>query len=447
MLFKTWSKLCPDDQHVISCYSDDGRIVINSELNAASNIFAAGSVAKYPDHKTGHATVAGEGVLDGSKAGRIAAKNMSKNYHERQHSKVSKDLTSSNIYSKNESLPITRTDHLPTTIDGGSSNSSLSSMGIHALCVGQCDSQVLSTHGFWWTNQSRRLTRRRSNIPNADGGRPQKAVYGSGVIYYLDRAGTIRGIMIWGLPFTKSSKSEKLNTVLVERMKNIIHSNGSVTQRDHKKAIEQMRLDSSVLCPSHLSEESRVLASLAVNASSELSVQKRMPRPLHRFVPSKPINVTRMGILKKNKKIGNGGVGEDTFEHSGHDLGERSRHPSLVHYFQYDWNSSQPVPLDGLDDDGTFDVDEGSDYAHVPVNRKSVDFAARPPKEEPLWMRKDEAMKAKSMNDRLAEMFMQNIMQGHFRDGSDAVKQAPVPKAYTDAKEWINGKNSGINEE
>jgi len=168
----------------------------------------------------------------------------------------------------------------------------------------------------------------------------------------------------------------------------------------------------------------------------------------NRFVPSKPINVTRMGVLKKNKKIGTGGVAEDIFERSGHDLGslegERSRHPSLVHYFQYDWNSDQHVHLDGVDDD---EINNRTDSALLRMN-KNPDFAARPPKEEPLWMRKGEAMKAQSMNDRLAAMFMQNIKQGHFSDGSDAVKQAPVPKAYADAKEWVKGKSrDGTNEE
>jgi hypothetical protein len=414
-------------------------------------MFAAGSVAKYPNHKTGHASVAGEGVLDGTKAGQIAAQNMSKNYHQRQRTKGSNDIPSSNVYSKNESLPVTRTDRLSTTITGGSSNSSLASLGIHALCVGQCDSEVLSTHGFWWTNQSRRLTRLRSNVTSDDGGRPQKAVYGSGVVYYLDRAGTIRGVMLWGLPFTKSSKNDALNKVLIDRMKDIIHSNGGIIQRDHNDVIAQMRLDTAFLSASHLAEESRVLASIAVNASPELSLRKRMPRPLHRFVPSKPINVTRMGVLKKNKQIGTGGVGEDIFERSGHDLGslegERSRHPSLVHYFQYDWNSDQPVHLDGVDDDDMFDITNRTDSPFLPMN-KNPDFAARPPKEEPLWMRKGEAMKAQSMNDRLAAMFMQNIKQGQFSDGSDAVKQAPVPKGYADAKEWVKGKGrDGPNED
>ena len=53
VVFNTWSKLCTDNNHVITCYADDGRIVVNSELSAASGIFAAGSVAKYPNHITG----------------------------------------------------------------------------------------------------------------------------------------------------------------------------------------------------------------------------------------------------------------------------------------------------------------------------------------------------------------------------------------------------------
>lgn len=153
-----------------------------------------------------------------------------------------------------------------------------------------------------------------------------------------------------------------------------------------------------------------------------------------------------MGVLKKNKMIGTGGVGEDIFERSGHDLGslegERSRHPSLVHYFQYDWNSDTEV-----DGDEMFEINNRTDLPFLPMN-KNPDFAARPPKEEPLWMRKGEAMKAQSMNDRLAAMFMQNIKQGHFSDGSDAVKQAPIPKTYADAKEWVKGKSrDGTNED
>ena len=444
LVFNPWSKLCPAENHVISCYSDDGRIVVNSELNAASNIYAAGSVAKYPNHNTGHAAVAGEGVLDGVLAGKIAAANMARDYYERERVKGGHNLSRTNIFSKNKSLSVMRTDQLSTTMGSNGSNSALTYFGIHALCVGQCDSETMSTHGFWWTNQSRRLSRRRSN---AGATSTQKTVYGSGVVYYLDRAGTIRGVMLWGLPFTKSAKNDELNDGLVERMKKIIHTNGDIIQKDHHEAIEKMFLDTSLLCPSHLAEESRVLASMAVSSSCDESLRKTVSRPLHRFLPSKPISTTKMGVLKKNEKIGHGGVGEDIFERAGHDLGsfegERSRRPSLVHYFQYAWNTNQPIPLDG-DDEDSFDLDEDSAYEPL---RKHPDHAARPPKEEPLWMRKDEATKTESLNDKLTAMFVQNLKRGHFSDGSDSVQQAPVPKTISNARDefdkWVENRGVG----
>lgn len=448
VVFNTWSKLCTDNNHVITCYADDGRIVVNSELSAASGIFAAGSVAKYPNHITGHATVAGEGVLDGSQAGKIAATNMVKNYCERERMDRRHVLRASNVFSNNKSLSVTRTDNLSTTSGLHGEGSALSSIGIHALCVGQCDSETMSTHGFWWTNQSRRLTRRDSVVPNGTTGKSAKAVYGPGVVYYLDRAGNIRGIMLWGLPYTKSSKSDELNNILIDRLKEIIHTNGDIIQEDHADAIQKMRLDPSLLCPSHLAEESRLLASISKSTSSDQKVRKKIPRPLHRFVPSKPMSTTKIGVLKRNEKIGTGSVGEDVFERDGHDLGsvegERSRHPSLVHYFEYDWNSTQPISLDNLDADENLQHDDDSIYQPI---SKNPDNAARPPKEEPLWMRKGDAARMQSLNERLGVMFMENLKHGHFSDGTDAVQQAPTPKVVQDARDWIKNKSGGQGDE
>ena len=156
--------------------------------------------------------------------------------------------------------------------------------------------------------------------------------------------------MLWGLPFTKSGKDGgPLNELVLERMKGIINTNGQIMLNDHKKAIEKMRLDPALLCPSHLAEEIMSLASLALSTSSAKR-SRRLPRPLHRYLPSKPISITSIGTLKKSAKIGTGTVGEDIFERAGHDLGfyegERSRHPSLVHYFNYDWSSMEPISLD-----------------------------------------------------------------------------------------------------
>ena len=41
-------------------------------------IYAAGSVAKYPNNVTGHVIVAGEGIVDGTTAGKAAAENMAR---------------------------------------------------------------------------------------------------------------------------------------------------------------------------------------------------------------------------------------------------------------------------------------------------------------------------------------------------------------------------------
>lgn len=434
-LFTPWSKLLSDP--VMSCYSDDSRIVVNAELSAASNVYAAGGVAKFPDHVTGHARVAGEGLIDSSKAGRIAAKNMIKNFQ--KATRKNQDSKKTNVLSCTNSLPISRSDQIATAMINGKSKSSLASAGIHFLCVGSCNSQTMSTHGFFWTNRSRKLTRRRSNVGTDEQGKPQRAIFGSGIVYYLDRAGTIRGIMIWGLPFTKSSKSDKLNKTLVHRMEEIINSNGLVMQKDHHEAIKKMGLDTTLLNPSHLAEESRVLATIAVNASQEFTLRKKMPMPLHRYCSAKPIQITKLGVLKKNAKIGSGGVGEDIFERSGHDMGayenERSRHPSLIHYFQYDWNSTMPIPLDPEDPEDYVDTNE------ITYQALKNNFAARPTKEEPLWLRKGDVQKSQSMADRAALMFMQNIKLGQFNDGKDAVKQAPVPQVYNDVKEFFKGNN------
>jgi hypothetical protein len=56
------------------------------------------------------------------------------------------------------------------------------------------------------------------------------------------------------------------------------------------------------------------------------------------------------------------------------------------------------------------------------------ELRARPPKEEPLWLRRGEARKSISRADAMSDMFLRNMRQGKFADGSDGLQQAPVPK-------------------
>lgn len=449
--FKPWSKL--GEQKALTSYSDDGRIAVNSELNAASNIYAAGSVAKYPNHFTGHATVAGEGVLDGALAGNIAASNMAKQYHKCTNTTRNKAVivddesiaalvNNTFSLSQEEKLPIVRTDKLSTSDDN---SSALSSLGINALCVGQCDSENMSTHGFWWTNQfSRRMSRRSSNTSQSnrkERNGNQKTVFGSGIVFYLDRSASIRGIMVWGLPFTSKdgegqNNNTDLNKDLINRIESIIRSNGRVIKATHKSAIEDLNLDAGLLSQTHLMEESKLLASLAYSSSSKKDPMESMisSRPLHRYIPSKPINVASMGVLKRGKAIGNGGVGDDIFERSVRETGadETVRHPSLVHFFSYDWSTSQPTQL-GNDNSNEDDLDTAENMT-----------ASRPPKEEALWLRRSEVMKTTSLTDKMAEMFEFNLKRGQFSDGNDAVKQAPTPEFVENVREevqiWMGSK-------
>lgn len=455
LTFKSWSKMSNNSaQQVLSCYSDDGRIAVNSELCAASNIYAAGSVAKYPNHLTGHATVAGEGIVDGSLAGVIAAENMIAEYYKRMNYNSNADgyeededmvdevvNLKTHSFCQDESLPVLRTDRISTSDE----ETSLSSLGIHALFVGQCDSENMSTHGFWWTNQSlqnKRLSRRMTRTGTGTS-KSQKAVYGSGVVFYLDRSGSIRGIMMWGMPFTTASNDKEgqndLNQKLLHRMKSIILSDGKIMKEDHKAIIQKMNLDPCLLSQSHLAEESKHLATLAVdNLSNKQDFSNiSTSRPLHRFLPSKSMFVTSMGILRRGKAIGNGSAGDDVYERSRHqkDPDSESRHPSLVHYFSDDWSFSKPTPID----DDSKNREHGED----------LNMVSRPPKEDPLWFRRNESGRTMSMNEKMSDIFTQNIKRGQFYDGNDAVKQAPTPEFVLNAREeiqrWIKSEDGGDN--
>jgi len=380
------------------------------------------------------AEVAGEGTVHGPLAGQIAANNMAKDYYRGLTESHNSEVCSSRCLSPEESLAVWRTDECFRGVGHTSSNASeksaLSRVGINALCVGQCDSEIYGTHGFWWTNQSyqmKRMTRRRrtnssSTADEIDNAR-RKAVYGSGIVFYLDRAGAIRGIMVWGLPFTNNNaKDNSLNERLVQRMKKVILTNGEIMVKEHTSVIMEKQLDPEKLQVAHLSEESRILASMAVSSTTNTSQSKIAhnsfrARPLYRYINPKPVSFTSLGRLKRNEEIGYGSTGEDIFSRNDnvHEKTESYiRHPSLVYYYSMDWGSG--------------------DYLNQSENDEDQEYDARPPKEEPLWKRKSEANKSLSVSDVLSDMFMQNIRKGQFSDGTDAVKQAPTPAIFQDAR-------------
>ena len=129
--------------------------------------------------------------------------------------------------------------------------SSLSRVGVTALCIGKCDSEMFATHGVFWTNQSaqKRFWRESSSDSITEEeeqrklrGRAKeevtKSVYGIGVVYYLDQIDRIKGIMLWGLPFVSSLPAKNvvnnsdLQGPLLEFMREILISNGNAIKSD-----------------------------------------------------------------------------------------------------------------------------------------------------------------------------------------------------------------------
>ena len=426
--YKAWSHLVSNN--VVNCYSNDGRIVVNAELLAASGIYAAGSVARYPnDNNTGTAVVAGDDVYNAAIAGEIAAQNMIRDYEKRKYSH--KKFITNRSYSipqfSDESLPLLRTD--VCTYDGNRAKTrSLESIGIHALCIGNCDSENMTTHGFWWTNQANDLRKARHRNSNKDkrndsiqrratssGSVLKRPVYGIGIVYYLNQDGKICGIMTWGVPFTESYKSSNLNKDLLNRIKLLIQTNGEI-------AISSLKVDGdNNLEVSHLAQESRYLLSL-VCASEALTA-----KPLHRYTPSKPSHIGNLGSLKRNK--GNYGSDEHCFmRRMKSDQDEKDgfdhRPPSLIHVYPMEQNGN---------------------FLSLSNQRKDFDVSnerSRPQKEDPLWLYQSEQHKSMSVKDVMGNIFIQNLKRGKFSDGSDAFNAPPLPKSIQNVartvKQWTN---------
>ena len=484
--FAPWSSMA---SRSVNCYVDDGRIAVNAELNAASRIYAACSVAKFPSCDTGHATVAGEGTTNASLAGKVAAHNMAREYNERTtarpfgRAKENQALQSNRLFSM-ESCPIWRTDCHST--------SSLSGLGINALCVGNCDSETMATHGFFWTNQASDSRRRNSlarsvaektsdiSADETNGGiskgvlarrrstkrssTMRRSVYGSGVVFYLDRTGAIRGIMTWGLPFTKGDRDTgddtSINPQLLSRMHDIIRTNGEILKPHHEKAVfeRDSRLDLRMLSSLHLSEESKYLASIALSSiPGDHTFNKITAQPLHRYVPSKPASITSIGMLKRRGEIGTGGVGEDLFARTpSSECSEDERPPSLVHVYPMQFGSA-PDPSafwtggtvansnDSKDGNGSAEPLPNPAISDLEATKKALKvdgIRSRPAKEEPLWLREGDAASRVSMNDVLTDVFLMQVRRGRFSDGTDSVKQAPTPKMIENAKALLFGSDN-----
>ena len=438
------SHLTASLKHPQVCFEDDGRISVNTELCAASKVYAAGSVAKYPNSSTGNATVAGEGTIDGVKAGEIAALNMSRDYIERQGSWKSRSEKSGVHSFAAHSVPTWRSDVTPyTSLNREIVPSSLSSIGIQALCVGECDSERHSTRGFWWTNTSaqrrlarlieeedaehdgltrrktrRRITRRRRQLGLVT------PVYGIGVVYYLDKVGRIRGIMTWGLPFSSVRSPYDINQSLLNRLKDVIVTNGGVSALDAEENYHIMN--------AFLAKESQQLVKLAVKGTTSDATGtyhkldgpvEGFTKPLYRYTEPRPARRNSVNVLKRNDQGGMGVLGEDLYARDELALEEEV---DLDYDENGDGEHSQanlPTPMYPINVVNLAESSKGSaasadsltelnQFLAIQRGWENNDNRARPGKEDPLWLRPGDERKNTSQRQLMIEYY-RNLMFPH----------------------------------
>lgn len=444
--YKTWSQLTKTsllEPSVVICFGDDGRIAVNAELSVASKIYAAGSVAKYPNSSTGQASIAGEGSLNGTEAGRVAAINMSRSYQEK---------TNPFSYGSNEdaesfathSLPVWRSDVASYPGKGTPVVSSLSTLGVQALCVGQCDSERLATRAFWWTNSSaqrkvnkliddeeellvgspdpvsqhrtnrRRLSRQRRRLGFVT------PIYGIGVVFYLDNNGRIRGIMTWGLPFA-DDEGGNLNPKLLEAIQLTILRNAGIPYIDAEENHQIMN--------TAMAKASQHFVSLAMEGQfADATVRShfldgpidKFSTPLYRYTEVGPANSATLRVLKRKEGLGLGVLGEDLYARDELPLEQKevldedqpvpanipvTNYPVTVVPFQLEASyGSKAASLGSLL--------ELNQYLAVQRGWEENENRARPGKEDPLWLRPGDERKQTSRKQMIIDAYRSILYPG-----------------------------------
>jgi hypothetical protein len=445
--YKTWSQLTKSsalEPSIVACFEDDGRISVNAELAVASQIYAAGSVAKYPNSATGQASIAGGGLLNGTQAGRVAAFNMSREYMA-QHSFSGRyeEAESFAAYS----LPVWRSDIPSYRGRGATIVSSLSSLGIQALCVGICDSERLQTRGFWWTNTSaqRKINKLIEEEEDKMVGRPDREgriaqyrtlhrrqsrkrkrmglvqpIYGIGVVFYLDSSGCIRGIMTWGLPFALE-EGGTINPRLLKAIERAVLGNAGVSGLDAEENHQIMNNAMAIQSQSFvkIAIEGDWADSTALSHGLDGAIEG-FSTPLYRYTEVAPSNQTTVRVLKRRDGGALGVMGEDLYARDEtameqtRTFDEREELPSNIPVTNY------PVTVVPFQVEEVYGRRAASMESLEEMNRflatqrgwEENENRARPAKEDAIWLRPGDEKRNYSRKQMLIDAY-RSIMFAH----------------------------------
>jgi hypothetical protein len=454
--YKTWSQLCKTsalEPSTVACFEDDGRIAVNTELCVASQIYAAGSVAKYPNSSTGHSSIAGEGSIDGAEAGRVAALNMSRNYlltggrkRNRWNSTTTEDdIINSHSFASN-SVPVWRSDITSYPCGNGHRISALSSIGIQALCVGNCDSERQGTRGFWWTNSSaqRKITRMIEEEEEDEDTGPSQTrfhrrrmsrkrkrlglvspIYGIGVVFYLDNIGQIQGIMTWGLPYAEY-EGGPVNETLLSHLKHVIATNAGVSALDAEENHQLMNLALGKACQMIVSLAARRHISHMTRVTHGLDGPiDGFSMPLYRYTEVGNLKNNTLNVLKRKEGNGLGVLGEDLYARDEFAIEEgisamritqsiEEMTPANIPITQY------PITVVPFQLEEAYGEKAASLESLVELNRylavqrgwESNENRARPGKEDPIWLRPGDERRNTSRKQMIIDAY-RSIMFPH----------------------------------
>jgi len=344
------------------------------------------------------------------------------------------------------SVPVWRSDITSYPCGNGHKVSALSSIGIQALCVGNCDSERQGTRGFWWTNSSaqRKITRliEAEDDDEHSGPSPTRfhrrrmsrqrkrlglinPIYGIGVVFYLDNYGQIQGIMTWGLPYAEY-EGGPINQSLLDHLKWVISSNAGVSALDAEENHQLMNLA--------LGKASQSIVSLAIKGhTSDMTGATHgldgpingFSMPLYRYTEVGNQKSNTVNVLKRKEGDGLGVLGEGLYARDEFSLEEgisatkvtqsiEELTPSNIPVTQY------PITVVPFQVDEAYGEKAASLESLIELNRylavqrgwESNENRARPGKEDPIWLRPGDERRNTSRKQMIIDAY-RSIMFPH----------------------------------
>ena len=294
------------------------------------------------------------------------------------------------------------TNDILSKLNISSDHNVFASSGIQAFSIGECNSHTMSIHAFWWTNHSCNLRKRSSNCNGNN--KSSYPVYGIGILYYVDTTtGKLKGILTWGINPELLQKDH-----ILSKLKVMLQTNGrNIHNNEYPLTIQDLSHESQNIIQNILKLSSKREFSNHVMHPGT----KEIVKPFYRYTPSK--NSVRRYITSNNlglKRL------------VANDPSNNNNNYSLISHDNNNIPFLLPRSIQSIEGINTPLNTQQQEELKVILSSynevKSHDYA-RPSKEDSIWMYQGEEDRFVSAQQKQMNMFLNNIKQGRFSDGSD----------------------------